>query len=303
MRTGFGRAACKRGFSHTRRKEVTILRRGPHQVLSSLIDTATPQFNKVLMPAGQRSSLHNNRLTIAMKPVAIIQHEEFLGPGSLQTVLQQEGVPLRLIRADQGQVLPEDAREFSGLVLLGSERNLSDNLPWMRAEQRLCSSALAHAVPVLGLAFGAQLLTVAAGGKVLPSTTPSYGWQHSWVTPHLSRLIAPPSELELFNAHAHSLELPPGAERVLFDKRCRNKGFALGPHLALLCHVELDEPSLKIWCERKNTRMSKASGPDVQNRITMLRALPERLRNLRNFSEQITRHWSRQLQREAALAE
>jgi GMP synthase (glutamine-hydrolysing) len=230
-----------------------------------------------------------------MKPVAIFQHEEHMGPGSLLECLQQLAVPLQLIRPDKGQAVPKDAQEFSGIVLLGSERSALDSVHWVRAELSLCKESLAHEVPVLGLGYGAQLLAVAAGGSVAPSNSPSYGWTPSWLTPQASTWFGTPAKLEVFNAHSHSLKLPPHAECILQDMRCQNKGFALGPNLGLLCPVELTTEALVAWCARKGTRLALAVGPDVQNRIAMQRALPERMGKLNALATQVFLRWAQQL--------
>lgn len=215
--------------------------------------------------------------------------------GSLQVCLQQLAVPLQLIRPDKGQVVPKDAREFSGIVVLNSEHSVLDPMHWIRTELSLCKESLAHEVPVLGLGFGAQLLTKAAGGVVVPIHSQSYGWTTSWLTPQASARFDAQPRLEIFNAHAHEIELPFGAERLLVDKRCQNKGFALGPHLGLLCPLELTALNLVRWCTIKGTKMAQAQGPDVQNRIAMQRALDERMRNLNVLAARIFTRWAQQL--------
>jgi GMP synthase-like glutamine amidotransferase len=230
-----------------------------------------------------------------MKPVAILQHEEHMGPGSLHERLQQLAVPLELIRSDQGQVVPKDPQAFSGIVLLDSERSALDQVSWVRAELSLCKESLARGVPVLGLGYGAQLLTVAAGGRVAPSTSPSYGWTVSWLTPQASAWFDAPAKLEIFNAHSHTLELPPEAECFLLDRRCQNKGFSLGRNMGLLCPLELTPVALAAWCARKGTKLSLAKGPDVQNRISMQRALPERMGQLNALASRIFTRWAQQL--------
>jgi GMP synthase (glutamine-hydrolysing) len=230
-----------------------------------------------------------------MKPVAILQHEEHMGPGSLHECLQQLAVPLQLIRPDKGQPVPKDPREFSGIVLLGSERSALDPVHWVRAERSLCKESLAQEVPVLGLGFGAQLLTVAAGGRVVPIHSPSYGWTLSWLTPQAGAWFDAPVKLEVFNAHDHTLELPPEAECFLMDRHCQNKGFSLGPHMGLLCPVELTPVALAGWCARKGTRLSLAKGPEVQSRISMQRALAERMGKLNTLANGIFTRWAQQL--------
>jgi GMP synthase (glutamine-hydrolysing) len=230
-----------------------------------------------------------------MKPVAILQNEEHRGPGSLHECLQQLAVPLQLIRPDKGQAVPRDAQAFSGIVLLDSERSALDQVHWVRAELGLCKESLAQGVPVLGLGYGAQVLTVAAGGRVVPSNSPSYGWTASWLTPQASAWFDAPARLEIFNAHAHTLQLPPEAECFLLDRYCQNKGFALGHNLGLLCPLELTPAALAAWCARKGTRLALAKGPHVQNRISMQRALAERMGTLNTLASRIFTRWAQQL--------
>jgi GMP synthase (glutamine-hydrolysing) len=218
-----------------------------------------------------------------------------MGPGSLQECLQQLGVPMQSMRIDKGQPVPKDVQEFSGIVVLGSERSALDPVHWVRAELALCKEGLAHEVPVLGLGYGAQLLAVAAGGGVAPSTSPSYGWTPSWLTPQASSWFDVPAGLEIFNTHSHSLNLPPEAEIFLMDRRCQNKGFSLGGHLGLLCPLELTPVALVAWCARKGTKLAQAQGPDVQSRISMQRALRERMGKLSLLAAGIFTRWARQL--------
>lgn len=230
-----------------------------------------------------------------MNPVAILQHEDHLSPGSLQTCLQQFGIPMQVFRPDQGQAVPKEAKDFSGIVLLGSERCALDPVAWIRTELALCRDALSLEVPVLGLGIGAQMLTMAAGGKVIPCPVPSYGWALTRFTAQANALFGAQAPLELFNAHAHRLELPAGAQNLLYDGRNPSKGYALGPHLALLCPLELTQQGLQAWCARKSSQLSLAKGPDVQSRISMLRALPERMGKLEQLAAKLFSRWALQL--------
>jgi GMP synthase (glutamine-hydrolysing) len=131
------------------------------------------------------------------------------------------------------------------------------------------------------------MLTIATDGRVTPINSPSYGWTPSWLTPEARARFDVPSRLEIFNAHDHSLELPPSAECILLDRRCPNKGFALGPHIGLLCPLELTPVSLARWLALKGTRLASAQGSEVQSRISMQRALAERMTNLNVLASRI----------------
>ena len=51
-----------------------------------------------------------------MKPVAIFRHLAVEGPGYFATYLTQRDVPWRLVRLDEGEAVPGDPLQWSGLV-------------------------------------------------------------------------------------------------------------------------------------------------------------------------------------------
>ena len=116
-----------------------------------------------------------------MRPVAILQHEASQGPGFLSEFLQQQGVPSHVFQAADGD-LPRRAGDYSGLVMLGSNRSVNDGLPWMTAEMALVQQALVADVPVLGHCFGGQMLARAMGAQVHRNAWPNIGWSRLWVT-------------------------------------------------------------------------------------------------------------------------
>ena len=230
------------------------------------------------------------------KPVAILQHEASQGPGVLLHHLQQQGLEYRLIVPWADDSAPRHARDYSGLIVLGSNHGVNDASPWIAREQRLLEDALAHDVPVLGHCFGAQLLARAMGARVTRNPCPHIGWGRVWATPAGRQQLQLPASLEIFNWHYDSFEIPRGAARTMYGRHCLNKGFVHGRHWAFQGHLEVTPASVRDWCQESGAELVLARGPEVQSQAAILAELPRRSSALRALALQIYAGWTRQLE-------
>jgi len=232
-----------------------------------------------------------------MRPIAILQHEALQGPAFLEQCLQGQGWYTRVLRPDLGDPVPAKAQDFSGIVVLGSDHGVHDRLRWVENERHLLADALAHDVPVLGHCFGAQQLALAAGGRVCRNAWPSIGWGRVWVTPEARELFLGARELQVFNWHYDTFELPPGARRTLYGSHCLNKGFRLGPHLGFQCHLEVTEESLRSWCESGRQEIERLRGPAVQTWAALQQDLSPQTQALQRYARETYRCWGESLPR------
>ncbi len=236
-----------------------------------------------------------------MKPVAILQHEASQGPGVLLQHLQQQGLAWRLIVPWAEGSTPQRARDYSGIVVLGSNHGVNDGQPWIESERRLLQDALASDIPVLGHCFGAQLLARAMGARVARNPCPHIGWGRVWVTPHGRQQMALPEHIDIFNWHYDSFEIPPGARRTMYGRHCLNKGFVHGRHWAFQGHLEVTPQSVRDWCHESQAELRLAHGPAVQNEATILAELPARMVQLQAIALTTYSAWTRQLSRPVSL--
>jgi GMP synthase (glutamine-hydrolysing) len=134
-----------------------------------------------------------------MSSAYLLQHDELYPPGRLVPILRDFGIPTKLVRLDKGEPVPTDLDEVRMLILLGGRQRVTDfgssDKQYLAAEADIAKAMVAADRPILGIGFGAELLTIAAGGKVAenrkPSPpappgsppappgelTPEYGWQ------------------------------------------------------------------------------------------------------------------------------
>lgn len=225
------------------------------------------------------------------RPVLILQHERTQRPGFLLELLQQQGLGSRCLLPDEGDALPRNGQDFAGLVLLGSNRSVNEDLPWMLAERRLVREAMAAGVPVLGHCFGAQTMARALGARVSRNPLAHIGWSRLQAT-RAGRAWFGSDEITAFNWHYESFAIPQGATRLLYGRHCLNKGFAIGPHLALQCHLEVDTAIVRDWCQRGDAELrAAAGGPEAQSAAQIMAELPARLAALRVAARRVYGRW------------
>lgn len=237
-----------------------------------------------------------------MKPVVILQHEAAQGPGVLLDHLQQRGMAYVVIDPCSQGSAPVRARDYSGIVVLGSNHCANEQLRWMEEERCLLQNALACDVPVLGHCFGAQMLARAMGARVWRNPCPNIGWSRVWVTPSAQQQMALPAQATIFHWHYDTFEIPRGATRTMYGAYCLNKGFVHGPHWAFQGHLEVTEQGIRDWCDQGHGELLQAQGPAVQSRAQILAQLPLHLGRLHTVALRTYAAWTAQLRRPAHYA-
>jgi GMP synthase (glutamine-hydrolysing) len=191
-----------------------------------------------------------------MKPVLVLQHMDSDGPGYLSTWLHARGVSFEVFNTAAGQNFPETINGHGALAVLGGEMSVNDELPSLRRAEDLIRQAMAADRPVIGHCLGGQLMATALGARVTESPAPEIGWQRVQVLGHdeARGWFGEAREATVFQWHHETFELPPGAVPLASSDACPHQAFAIGRHLAMQFHVEVDHD--KLW------RWSAASDPE-----------------------------------------
>ena len=175
-------------------------------------------------------------------PGLVLQHGVDGPPGRLGEWLQARAIPYETHRADQAPP-PDDIALRPWVASLGSERSAATPAPsWPADEVAALRRAVEADVPVLGLCFGGQALSLALGGGVRPSEPPEIGW-----IPVESRdATVPPGPW--FQWHFELLTVPPGAVE-LASSPAGPAAFRLGRHLGVQFHPEATPAIVARWAE------------------------------------------------------
>jgi GMP synthase-like glutamine amidotransferase len=173
------------------------------------------------------------------KPALILQHGPLGSPGLLGEWLDERGLASVVHRAWEDPF--PDPTDYGFIASLGSERSAGDREPeWIPREIELLADAIDHDIPVLGLCFGGQALSIALGGGVDVLPEPEIGWvpvdstdasipTGPWVQYHRELMRVPPGACELARS-----PVGPAA-------------FRSGRHLGLQFHPEADGPLFDCW--------------------------------------------------------
>ena len=229
-----------------------------------------------------------------MKPVAIFRHAPTEGPGYFATFLSQHGIPWVLVKIDQGQPLPQQAEDYSGLVFMGGPMSVNDDLPWIPQALDLIRQAVERDIPVLGHCLGGQLMAKALGGEVRNSPVKEIGWGEVKVEDNPAAgewLGNSPKSFLSFHWHGETFTLPLGAERILSGPWCENQAFARGKHLGLQCHVEMTPELIRSWCGTGAREIASNLGPSVQTAQAMQEDLENRVSQLHRIADKLYSRW------------
>jgi len=228
-----------------------------------------------------------------MKPVAIFRHSLTEGPGYFATWLDAHDVPWKLIRVDSGDAIPERVGAFSGLCFMGGPMSVNDPLAWIAAVLQLIRRAAQDGVPVIGHCLGGQLLSKALGGVVSRNPVKEIGWGSVTVQDNVEsrRWFGSLREFLAFHWHGETFTIPQGAIRLLASRYCANQAFALGPHLGLQCHVEMNAALIRAWCENWERELQGIAAPSVQTPAQIVESIEQRVSALNAVADVLYSRW------------
>ncbi len=197
-----------------------------------------------------------------MATVYCCQHLDAEPPALIADVLGEQGLAVRVWRADRGELPERVPADCVGLVVMGGPMGVYDaaQYTWMIHELGLIRDTLRARRPVLGVCLGAQLVAAAAGASIYPGRAgKEIGWGAVSLTAAgredpLCRALpdAPDSEQAMvFHWHGDTYELPPGAQRLAGSARYPQQAFRIGRHAyGFQFHFEVSAAIIDDWVAR-----------------------------------------------------
>jgi GMP synthase-like glutamine amidotransferase len=153
-----------------------------------------------------------------------------------------------------------DPAGFDVIVPMGAPWSADDHETigsWLAPELEMLAGAHARGIPILGICFGGQAMSVALGGGV----TRSVGWELGWTDIR----TADPELVPVgpwFQFHQDAMVLPPGASEVAANGHC-SQAWTLGRTLALQFHPEVTARVVDGWLDTGGRAIVESQGLDA----------------------------------------
>ena len=230
-----------------------------------------------------------------MKPVLILQHQTPEHAAYLITWLNNNQIPHVVYNAGSGQNFPASIEPYSALAVLGGGMSSNDQLLSNRQAEILILQAMRLDIPVIGHCLGGQLMTRALGGTIGTSLQPEIGWQPIEYTnnPLVAHWFGDNPTPTVIQWHYEAFSLPAGATLLASSRACANQAWALGPHLAMQFHIEMDATKAQEWANDEDPKWAaaRAQYDTVQDSTDIVNGISQYLSQHQQTADHIYRTW------------
>jgi GMP synthase-like glutamine amidotransferase len=199
--------------------------------------------------------------------VIVVRHHAIDDAGFIADAFRARGAELVVHQFPKDGPLP-GLDGVDHIVVLGAAWSVYEERisGWIGTELDWLSAADAAGIPVLGICFGAQALTAALDGEVEAAPRSEVGW--TIVETLDPDVIEPGPWLEF---HHDRFLLPAGARLLARNEVCV-QAFAVGPHLAVQFHPEVDAAQISRWLADGGKAEAERAGQDPDKLIAQTEA-------------------------------
>ena len=230
-----------------------------------------------------------------MKPILILQHQMPENAAYLITWLDDHGIDYVVFNAGAGEKFPESIKSYAAMSVMGGGMSANDNLPSNHQAIELIQQAVATDVPVIGHCLGGQLMSRAMGATVRVADQPEIGWQPiQYANNDLARswFGTDPTDT-VIQWHYDTFDVPLGATLLASSPACANQAWAMGPHLAMQFHIEIDKTKIDRWVEEDDDKWAQARSlfESAQSRQTILDRTAQHIQKHQSTANAIYSNW------------
>ncbi|SRR5579885_1490353 len=200
-----------------------------------------------------------------MSEILVIQNAKYEGLAVLGELLKKDGFVTKTIFA---KTEPIPTSNPSAVIILGAPESANDDLQYLKDEINLIRNYAEKNIPILGICLGSQLIAKAFGARVYQGPKKEIGFYQdvefdNQKDSSLFRGINSPAIV--FHWHGDTFDLPKGATRLAHSKQYENQAFRFKSAVAVQFHLEVDEPTIRLWLEKSKEELSSISYIDPES--------------------------------------
>ncbi|WP_101476598.1 type 1 glutamine amidotransferase [Candidatus Nitrosotalea bavarica] len=210
----------------------------------------------------------------------VIQNTKIEGLGVLGELLKKDGIDFKTVLAKSEEIpdIKPDA-----IIILGAPESANDDLPYLKKELELIRKSVEKNIPVLGICLGSQLIAKAFGAKVYKGPKKEIGFYNDIEFDAGSKLFnGIKSPATVFHWHGDTFDLPKNAIRLAHSKDYQNQAIKIGSAIGVQFHLEVDEPTIKLWIEKSRKELDNTPYIDP---ILIEKQIPQHIKTVRNNLE------------------
>ncbi len=183
--------------------------------------------------------------------ILVIRHEPCTTLGLLNPIATQTNSLIQYLDVSQGERLTEPIDDYSHVVILGGSVSAyeDDRYPFLREEFKLIETAIDHALPIVGICLGSQVLAKVLGAKVYRGES---GREAGWCEVELTDAATAdpllqdfPAQFRVFQSHQDTFDLPTNSVHLARSANYPHQAFCYQGHVwGLQFHLEFDQTVL-----------------------------------------------------------
>ena len=153
-----------------------------------------------------------------MSPLYIIHHADIEHNAYLCDYLDKRNIEYKKINGISDDISILDTADLSGIIIIGGRYSVTEDHDWITNEIKFIQRAIRKDIPLMGVCFGAQLISKALGAEVTVAENMEAGW-HT-IESDTSKLvngfnIELDDSFEVFEWHEDTFSIPEGATPIL----------------------------------------------------------------------------------------
>lgn len=189
--------------------------------------------------------------------VYIIKHVKEEGPGIIAKLLKEKKINFEIIEFENEEKFPSLNKKVDVVIIMGGPMSVyeTEKYKFLKEEIKFIKNIISRQIPFLGICLGSQLLSVAAGGKVITDMCEEIGFYKIKLTEEGQKdpiFKGCEENFYVFQWHNDIFQVPNGGILLAEGEKCKNQAIRVGKKAyGFQFHIELTENMINLWVKEE----------------------------------------------------